>query len=240
MMNFTVLVLGCLMLTYSCNGSMEEIVGELQRELQQLKMKTVSYENEMKTLKTSSANEMLAMKKASANEIQALKASSENKIKALKQHINDLKEERCNDSKELKRRFVLGTNIFAEKPAFSASLTNHSTGLGNYQSIIFDNVFTNDLNAYSGITGEFTAPLNGTYFFTATVMSHKGEYLETEICLNGNTLVKMYSGDTYYEQGTNSVVLVLKTGDKVWVRHYGTVGTNAFGGHWSSFSGFMI
>ncbi|KAL4228033.1 positive regulation of adiponectin secretion [Mactra antiquata] len=218
MANFTVHVLGCLMLTYLCYGSMEEIVGELQRELQQLKMKTAHYENEIQTLKTSSATEIMLLKE----EISALKADS------------------INNSEALKRRFVLGTNSFAEKPAFSASLYNHATGLGNNQAIIFDNIFTNDLSGYSSSTGVFTAPINGTYFFTATVMSHTGEYLETEICLNGVSLVHMYSYDTHFEQGTNSVVLVLKSGDKVWVRHYNTQGSKAYGYHWSSFTGFMI
>ncbi|KAL4228032.1 Complement C1q tumor necrosis factor-related protein 6 [Mactra antiquata] len=229
MMNFTVFVFGCLMLTYSCNGSMEEIVGELQRELQQLKMKTG---NEIQALKTSITTY--------ENEIQLLKTSSAIEIEILKEEINTLKVERLNGSEVPKRRFVLGTNSFAEKPAFSASLTNHATSLSNFQTIIFDNVFTNDLRGYSGITGIFTAPMNGTYFFTATVMSHSGEYLETEICMNGKSLVSMYSYDTHFEQGTNSVVLVLKTGDKVWVRHSNTQGSKAFGYHWSAFSGFMI
>ncbi|XP_060558943.1 complement C1q-like protein 3 [Ruditapes philippinarum] len=126
------------------------------------------------------------------------------------------------------------------KAAFSASLTKHMLNVGNYQAIIFDNVFTNDGNMYSPYTGVFTAPTNGTYFFISTVMSHSGQYLETEICLNGNSLVLMYSLDNSSEQGTNSVVLALKEGDRVWVRHHGTRGSNVYGGHWSSFSGFQI
>jgi hypothetical protein len=126
------------------------------------------------------------------------------------------------------------------KAAFSASLTNHMLNVGNYQAIIFDHMFTNDGNVYSPYTGVFIAPTNGTYFFTSTVMSHYGQYLETENGLNGNSLVYMYSQDTKQEQGTNSVVLALKGGDRVWVRHQGTEGSKVYGGHWSSFSGFQI
>jgi hypothetical protein len=50
------------------------------------------------------------------------------------------------------------------KAAFSASLTNPMLNVGNYQAIIFDNVFTNDGNMYSPYTGVFTAPTNVTYF----------------------------------------------------------------------------
>ncbi|KAL4231608.1 hypothetical protein ACF0H5_009188 [Mactra antiquata] len=182
MMGFLALVLGCLMLTYSCDGSMEEIVGELQRELQQLKMKSVSYETKIQDLESSAL-------------------SSANEIKTPKQQINDIKDEGRSGTDELKRRFVLGANSLAEKPAFSASLTNHLTGLGNYQTIVFDNVFTNDLTGYSGLTGVFTAPMNGTYFFTATVMSHSGKYLETEICLNVTVLDKAFTDyNTYLEK----------------------------------------
>ncbi|KAL4228034.1 Complement C1q tumor necrosis factor-related protein 6 [Mactra antiquata] len=271
MLNLNVFVLGCLMLTYSCNGSMEEIVGELQRELQQLKMKTAHYDIEMQALRISSANEIQTLKTSiascenelqthkiasadeiqalsnsaisSANEIEALKTASTKEIMSLKAQISSLKTERLNaaeSSQALNRRFVLGTNSFAEKPAFSVSLDNHATGLGNHQTIIFDNIFANDLGGYSDMTGVFTAPLNGTYFFTASVMSQSGKHLESEICLNGASLVYMYSFDTYYEQGTNSVILVLKTGDRVWVRHTNTPGSTAYGGHWSTFSGFML
>lgn len=129
---------------------------------------------------------------------------------------------------------------YQQKPAFSASLTNHMTNLGNYQTVVFDLVFTNNGNVYSPVTGVFTSPNNSTYYFAATVMSHSGQYLETMISLNGKDLVYMYSKDTSFEQGTNSVVLNLKEGDRVWVRHNANEGSNVYGGHWSSFSGFQI
>ncbi|KAL4228031.1 Elastin microfibril interfacer [Mactra antiquata] len=161
-------------------------------------------------------------------------------VQMLKDEMELMKREQKLSKRDAEKRFVLGPNPFAEKPAFSASLTNHATNLGNYQTIIFDNVFTNDLGGYNGLTGVFTAPSNGTYFFTSTVMSHSGQYLETNICLNGQTKVLMYSYDTSFEQGANSVVLVLQAGDSVWVRHNANEGSNAYGGHWSTFSGFMI
>ncbi|KAL4220137.1 C1q and tumor necrosis factor protein 4 [Mactra antiquata] len=214
-----------------------------ENEIQSLKQSAMSSANEIHSLKSAaamSADKFQALKESSSDEIKALKTSSTNEIKLLKEEIYAMKSARMNSAGGMERRFVLGTNSFAEKPAFTASLVHHITNLGSYQTIIFDNVITNDLGAYNNITGIFTAPFNGTYFFTATVMSHSGEYIVSEICINGQSLVYMYSYDTKYEQGTNSVVLVLKAGDSVWVRHHDTQGSKAYGAKFSSFSGFML
>ncbi|XP_045169099.2 caprin-2-like [Mercenaria mercenaria] len=127
------------------------------------------------------------------------------------------------------------------RPAFTAGLSAHLTKLGKNQPIIFDNIVTNIGQAYSETTGMFTAPKNGVYYFSATVMSFSGQQLRTEIVKNGQSMVKTYSNDKAHEQGTNGVVLHLNTSDEVWVRHYmGTVGENVYGYHWSTFSGFQI
>jgi hypothetical protein len=112
--------------------------------------------------------------------------------------------------------------------------------LGNNQAIIFDTIVTNIGHHYSANTGVFTAPINATYYFSASILSHTGEALETEIVKNGVREVLMYSYDNAHEQGSNSVVLQLNTGDEVWVRHTITVGTIIYGNGWSTFSGFKI
>jgi len=114
------------------------------------------------------------------------------------------------------------------------------TGLGYRQAIVFENIETNQGGAYSAKTGAFTAPMNGTFFFTATTMSQYGQYLETEMVVNGREVVYMYSMDSKYEQGTNSAVLILKQNDEVWVRHRMSEGDQIYGASWSSFSGFLL
>ncbi|XP_045169910.2 heavy metal-binding protein HIP-like [Mercenaria mercenaria] len=127
-----------------------------------------------------------------------------------------------------------------EKVAFTAKLSKHMTNLGNNQPIVFDRIVTNIGQRYSPNTGVFTAPTNATYYFFASIMSHTGQPLETEIVKNGVRMVLMYSYDNMHEQGTNSVVLQLSTGDEVWVRHTATVGTMVYGNNWPTFSGFQI
>ncbi|XP_053398405.1 heavy metal-binding protein HIP-like [Mercenaria mercenaria] len=200
--------------------------------------KTAALEIEVKNNKDVSESENAKLK----NEILTLKLKQtklENENKELHFTLGELTGDRTGHDDKSKRLLMSISQSF-KNAAFSASLTNHVTNLGNSQTIVFDNVFTNNGNVYSSMTGVFTAPHNGTYYFSATVMSHYGQYLESEICLNGNSLVFMYSYDSVYVQGTNSIVLVLKEGDMVWVRHHGNEGSNVYGEHWSSFSGFQI
>ena len=112
--------------------------------------------------------------------------------------------------------------------------------LGNKQTIVFDKTVTNIGHHYSPHTGVFTAPTNSTYYFFASVLSHTGEALETEIVKNGVSAVMMYSYDNVHEQGVNGVVLQLSAGDEVWVRHVQSVGSKVYGNGWSTFSGFKI
>ncbi|XP_045168529.2 caprin-2-like [Mercenaria mercenaria] len=127
-----------------------------------------------------------------------------------------------------------------QRVAFTAKLSKHMTNLGNNQPIVFDAIVTNVGQHYSPNTGVFTAPTNATFYFFASIMSHSGKALESEIVKNGVRMVKMYSYDTAHEQGTNSVVLQLSAGDEVWVRHTLNVGTMVYGNTWSTFSGFQI
>jgi hypothetical protein len=137
---------------------------------------------------------------------------------------------------------VLLENPYEEvlKVGFTAKLSKHMLNLGNNQAILFDTIVTNIGHHYSANTGVFTAPVNATYYFFASIMSHTNEVLETEIVKNGVRKVLMYSYDNVHEQGTNSVVLQLNIGDEVWVRHTSTVGTKVYGNGWSTFSGFKI
>jgi len=124
--------------------------------------------------------------------------------------------------------------------AFSATLSSHVTGLGTNQAILFDHVTTNVGNAYSGRTGIFSSPTNGTFFFLSSVMTHGGQYLEAEIVKNGANVALMISQDAQFEQGTNGVVVNLQEGDEVWVRHVTNQGSSVYGGNWCSFLGFQI
>lgn len=129
---------------------------------------------------------------------------------------------------------------------FSVSLSHHLENLGIHQVVVFDNVITNYGSGYDSVSGVFKAPVSGLYFFNVVIMSHAAENIETQIVKNGTPIVSTYSGDsTTWNQGTQSTVLYLNSGDDVYVHIQDNKGINngnirIFGAHWTSFSGFLI
>lgn len=124
--------------------------------------------------------------------------------------------------------------------AFTAKLGAHATNLGLHQTIVFEQVHTNIGDAYAPDSGIFSAPTDGIYFFTSSIMCHSGDFLEAEMVHNGNHVVYMYASDENYEQGTNSAVLALQEGDHVWIRNARTEANKVYGNDWSTFSGFRL
>uniref|UniRef100_A0A3Q4GZA7 C1q domain-containing protein n=1 Tax=Neolamprologus brichardi TaxID=32507 RepID=A0A3Q4GZA7_NEOBR len=82
-------------------------------------------------------------------------------------------------------------------------------------TMIYDHTFVNIGNAYSPVTGIFTAPVSGVYFFTY-------------FCHSGGLILHMHghqSADTA-DNGGNAVFLQLQQGDTVYVL--------------TNFSGFLV
>jgi hypothetical protein len=65
------------------------------------------------------------------------------------------------------KRLLLDSHSQTTRPqiAFYVYLSHNIDHLGNHQTIIFDQVRTNQGNAYKAVDGEFVATLAGTYFF---------------------------------------------------------------------------
>ncbi|XP_075431915.1 complement C1q tumor necrosis factor-related protein 3 isoform X2 [Ascaphus truei] len=124
--------------------------------------------------------------------------------------------------------------------AFMASMATHFSNINS--GIIFSSVETNFGNFFDVMTGRFSAPVTGAYFFTFTMLKHE-EVDDVYVYLmhNGNTIVSMYSFETKGKQDTagNSAVLKLSKEDEVWLR----MGTGALHGdhqRYCTFSGFLL
>ncbi|XP_071145123.1 uncharacterized protein [Mytilus edulis] len=147
-------------------------------------------------------------------------------------------------SKEVKR--ILLDRGLPPVVAFSSTMDSHKENLGIGQTVLFEHVITNIGGGFDQNTGTFKAPTAGVYHFDVIIMSHYGEDMETEIVKNGQTLVRLYSGngDTY-GVGMQAIVVQMNAGDDVWVRVYNNPGINngnvrVYGSLWSSFSGFLL
>uniref|UniRef100_A0A8W8LPQ9 C1q domain-containing protein n=1 Tax=Magallana gigas TaxID=29159 RepID=A0A8W8LPQ9_MAGGI len=119
------------------------------------------------------------------------------------------------------------------------------TRYNNYKAICngigFQNVRCKG-NAYNNISGIFTAPLDGIYSFTWTMLTKSGKYFVTEIVLNGQKVALNHTdgrGHDGYPMSTSHANIKMKKGDKVWIRTHNTNGQYAHGG-WCYFSGAKL
>jgi len=106
--------------------------------------------------------------------------------------------------------------------AFTAYLDHQSVHMGIGQIIVFNQVLINDGNAYNSLTGIFTAPVTGTYFFTFTI--HVWDLINAKLVKDGHDLVAIVATSPHDilkgEQSSNSVVVQLNVGQSVWAQSY--------------------
>ncbi|XP_056016194.1 heavy metal-binding protein HIP-like [Ostrea edulis] len=127
--------------------------------------------------------------------------------------------------------------------AFHARTSTSLQNLGNYAVVVFGKVTLNSGSAYNGKTGIFTAPRDGIYSFTWTILTKDGSYFNTQIVINGKIVgynnADGKSGGSDLESSSATAVIRMKKKDKVWIRIHGGQGKYAYS-DWSSFSGFQL
>nr|KAG5693590.1 hypothetical protein BaRGS_011715 [Batillaria attramentaria] len=124
---------------------------------------------------------------------------------------------------------------------FHARLRTGDVSGGDH--IIFTDVIINEGNAYNPSTGEFTAPYNGSYFFTATAVG--GHYSTTTdyyanmvLMVDGSPVTNIWTKSVnYVETGTCTYAAHLTKGHKVWLQAYRD---DHFDSPDTSFSGFLV
>jgi hypothetical protein len=136
--------------------------------------------------------------------------------------------------------FIIG-NSQKRKVSFYARLMKN-VGLGRTQTVIFDEVVTNNGHGYNKHTGHFLAPRDGTYYFAAIFL-----------CVRGSTHLQMMKNDQeigrgvgYHDHantGVINVIVNLKKGDVVFLRHSEDVGgqrETIHGNRYSELVGHML
>ncbi|KAL4226311.1 Complement C1q-like protein 3 [Mactra antiquata] len=109
------------------------------------------------------------------------------------------------------------------------------------QIIIYDNVVTNVGNGYNGSLGAFTAPVEGIYVFSSTLVAHGHQNIHTSFYRNSNRISSMFASGVESNTDTSSatIVLQLSKGDVVTVRsNDADVSINGY--TYSSFTGFLF
>ncbi|XP_052777948.1 heavy metal-binding protein HIP-like [Mya arenaria] len=168
-------------------------------------------------------------------------------IAILKERVGDL-EQRLIESQSISAQFLEDVNqqlkALSNSVAFFERLDQSYENIGEWETIVFQTVVTNEGRAYNGTTGEFTAPVDGTYVFYSSILTRAGRSIETSLKVNDINKLYLYSGGTakFYGSGSNMAVLNLISGDKVKMVKHGSWGSGPFYIHvnWSTFSGFLL
>ena len=103
--------------------------------------------------------------------------------------------------------------------AFTALLSNDTT-IGPRAVLKYDQVVTNLGGAYQPTTGTFTAPYDGLYSISCTLMSHPSNVVPLEMVKNGQRISMLYSGAKTYPQSAQTLHLILNKGNQIWMQNY--------------------
>ena len=126
------------------------------------------------------------------------------------------------------------------RPSFEAKRTSGDVTQGNV--VVWNETRHNIGGHYNTSTGEFTAPIGGTYLFTGQGFTNNTNNITLDLQVNGvNRFRYQDVTDTNgYRSGTFSYITLLNTSDVV--RIYTTIGTVHINpsGLYSHFAGVLI
>ncbi|CAC5358705.1 C1QL [Mytilus coruscus] len=129
-----------------------------------------------------------------------------------------------------------------EKVGFFVSSSGALENVGTGAIVIYDSVTTNLGGGYDKSTGVFSAPVEGLYYFTWTVLAQEDKSFYTQLNLNNTVVAKNHAGAngiSTHMSSSQSAVIQIQKNDGVSIRvHSG--GKYMYGDKWSTFSGFKI
>ncbi|XP_060573145.1 complement C1q-like protein 2 isoform X2 [Ruditapes philippinarum] len=93
--------------------------------------------------------------------------------------------------------------------------------------LVFESIITNEGSGYDKSTGIFTAPVEGTYFFTVHVCTANSKYSPIGLVLDSTFVARSINYDTdSYTCSSVSAIVRMKSGGRVWVAS--TSGSTAY------------
>ena len=124
--------------------------------------------------------------------------------------------------------------------AFTSILSNYTT-LGPRAVLKYDQVLTNWGGAYEPRTGTFTAPYDGLYSLSCTLISHPNNFLHLKMVKNGQKICMLYSAPRTYPQSAHILNVILNKGDRIWMQNHNSWNAKIHDGHmFNVFSGYLI
>ena len=138
--------------------------------------------------------------------------------------------------------FVGMVQLHGIKVSFSVNMKAKQLTLGGSQTVIYDEVLTNDGKGYDDRTGVFTSPVAGTYMFVVDALSPKP--VKLHIYLNKTIVASLHISGSHsngvYLQISRTVILKLRKGDHVKVVNDATRKGYVYHNGYSGFSGAKL
>ncbi|XP_076071770.1 complement C1q tumor necrosis factor-related protein 3-like [Mytilus galloprovincialis] len=106
--------------------------------------------------------------------------------------------------------------------------------------IKFDDVETNIGHYYNPTTGVFTAPKNGLYILSSMIMAYGGITFHYEWRKNDAVFSYGYTNKTHSGSQSQTFIMELKKGDRMYIKHRISSGEKLHGGRFSYFSGYLL
>ena len=243
--------------------SVTERLVATETDMEHVKKDTAAQHTDLTTMKTEVMN-LIKEQAAQEAELVVLKtrmdtgeAQVETRLSASETEVEKLNMEHAAQEAELTavktRLAATETEVvnlekeITEKPkvAFSAGLTNSGyIEAGNTDlNLVFTKIITNVGQAYSNMTGFFTAPVKGVYYFRFTVMDVlSSRSMTIRIVKNGEQVMRLYEYDTDGQQSylSSGVTLQLEVGDVVNMQLPAGYRLYDSSDNHSTFSGFLL
>ncbi|XP_062321858.1 uncharacterized protein LOC134023611 isoform X6 [Osmerus eperlanus] len=205
------------------NAALEARLSIGERHVEELKAFDAAQAADLVTLKA-----RLTASEGEVKDLHTENSALEARVSLSEHHVEELKAE----------------NEGRPKVAFYTALINSGTvGPFNTETpLVYSKVFTNIGNAYSPVTGVFTAPVRGVYYFrfTAADLRSSGRI---GIQMYKNDLQIMFNlaiNDSNFRYAVNAVTLELEQGDMIMMRLPSGYGLFDDSNNHNTFSGFLL
>jgi len=104
----------------------------------------------------------------------------------------------------------------------------------------FEDVRANRGQGYNPSTGVFTAPRKGIYHISCMLSGYNGHVVHYQLNKNDAVYTYGYSKKGVDITSTLSVIVEMKKGDRVFIKHRVSGSAQITGNHFSTFSGYFL
>jgi len=122
------------------------------------------------------------------------------------------------ESASLRQRMETLERTASPAKVITEARLSKNQDIGANSRVMFDVEVSNVGGGFDFARGEFTAPVNGTYLMFVQTCLGGSTFLDLNIVKDGAVVGRVFSGDdAYHSCGSETVVMELHSGNKLWI-----------------------